>query len=273
LARPVRGTRNVPRKSWAEDIVFTDDITSHKFKTLLKGQAGVGKTEVIASYPRPFVIDWESGLLTLGKHHIPNYPIGAKAQGRYYDTMMAILDAIENNESIGKINFAEIDSIGIDSLSKMNELLLRDIMNVSGNVKAELDDWGTLDYQISGIMNRFIQLDKYKVATIGEAEKVDTKTQVSTWSVNMRGNYRKFVEHEFDFVIWMKKEESRTGETFVATGKNMGGRTSKLRLVELPPKMDRVTFDLIEDAVKVVLGAEVIEEVEEKSILELDLNE
>lgn len=252
--------RERPRKSWAEDIVMTNDIDSIKLKLLLKGGTAVGKTTFMGSADDLFVIDAESGLLTLFREEIPSYPLARKAKGKYFDRTMAILDSIENNEDMGFVNFANIKAIGLDSASKLNELLLMDIMKKAGVTKASFDEWGELNYQIAQIMNRLIQMDKHFICTTGEATKVDDNGRV-THTLNMRGSYKDFIEHEFDFVLWMQKEDSpRGGSTYFTTGQSMQGRNGKMRGIELPKKMENPTFNYVYDFIKAEIEKEKVVE-------------
>lgn len=266
--------RTKTRKSWAEDIHMTDDITNIKVKLLAKGGIAVGKTTLMGSGPKPFILDAETGLLTLLRSHIPSYQLGRKAKGHYYDRTMAILDSIERDEDVGTVNFAEIETVCLDSVSKLNELLLQDIMSKKPTLtKPGYDEWGELNMQIVAIMNRLLQLDKHVIVSVGEATKVNENGS-KFHTLNMRGSYKDFLEHEFDFVLWMNKEVSARGKTsYFTTGTTMQGRSGKMRGITLPEKMDNVTFPMIfaeiEKELAKVNGAKVpVEEiVEETSIM------
>ena len=120
-----------------------------------------------------------------------------------------------------------------------------DICNKAGITKPERDQWGELNQQIAAITSRFMQLDKHKIVSVGESIKVDEAGR-KTFSLNMRGSYRDFLEGEFDFVLWMQREEKpRGGADYFTTGQCMQGRSGKMRGIELPAKMETPTFDMI----------------------------
>jgi hypothetical protein len=257
------------RNAWFEDITMTDDLGAIRVKMLLKGGPGVGKTNLMGTAPKLFVIDAESGLLTLFKSTIPSYPLGKKAKGKYYDTCMAILDAIEKGEKVGQVDFSEIESIGLDSISKLNELLMSDIENKAGETNNTQALWGMLNRQISAIMNRLIQLDKHIIVTVGESIKYD-ENETMYRSLNLRGGYRDQVEHEFDFVLWMNKETSGRGTQYFTTGENMQGRSGKMRGVKLDKKIENPKFSLVFDEIKSQL--EMREKVKEEKSVDLALD-
>lgn len=243
-----------PRKSWASSIAVTNDIDAIKLKLLLKGGPGVGKTKLLGTAPNLFVVDAEGGLLTLVDKAVKFYPLGKLAKGAYYDTTMAILDSIEANECVTDdegnviVDFSQIETIGLDSVSKLSELFKQDIDEKAGNTSNTQALWGDLRSQMIMVMNRFYQLDKHLIVTVGEAQKVDESDR-TYYDLNMQGSYKNTLPHEFDFVLTLVKEATRTGTVYYTTSETMGGRTGKTRGIELSKKIEEPTFQLIWDEI------------------------
>lgn len=240
------------RKGWANKIKYTNDIKNIKLKILLKGGPGVGKTRLLGTAPNAFIVATEGGLLTLLDKHVPNYEFDSSDKGYVFDTVMALLDDIEQENEVFDdegnlmVDFSKVESIGLDSIAKLSELLKMDIDAKAGDSNNTQALWGDLRMQMIMIMNRFYQLPKHLICTVGEAEKHDETTGKKYYTLNMQGSYKDMIEHEFDFVFWMQKEASRTGETtYYTTGSNMNGRSGKMRGIELSKKIENPTFDLI----------------------------
>jgi hypothetical protein len=224
-------------RDWTNSIVSTKITEAKKINALLWGPTGGGKTHFIGTIPNVFGIWCEDGTLTLGGQNIPGYHL---AEGdKVYDTMMAIAQTVRNNEGI----FQEIDAIAIDSVWKLNQLLMDEIMK-ENNTPMRIQDWGTLRTRIGAIINQFLSIDKHFFGTLGETTKENELTKSLEPVFNMNGGYAGQIDYEFDFLLYVRGETRGPKTYYRAYTKPVEGRKAKSR-IELPQYFDDPTFDML----------------------------
>lgn len=255
--------RRRPARSWGQGIKSTKDVTKQKLNILLWGASGVGKTHFIGTTPRVFVIATERGTLTLHSKDIPFFQVTDDMP--VFDMIMLILQSAEKKEKVFKIDeegnvtdellvdFGEIDTIAIDSVWKLNEMLLLELCDNANRDKASFDEWGLLLTKMSKIIARLIAIDFHSVITIGQAVKKDEMEEdEKVMEFNMRGSYRHQIAYEFDFNLYMATEASGTRLNYVAFTSEENKRSAKSR-VKLPRKLKDPSFDVIWGAVQTEL--------------------
>ena len=255
--------RKRPTGKWAQGIRSTRDVSRQKLNILIWGASGVGKTRFLGTAPRTFIIATEKGTLTLYKEDIPFFQITEDMP--VFDMVMLILQSAERKEKVFKIDedgnetdevlvdFAEIDTIAIDSVWKLNEMILTELCDVANRDKASFDEWGLLLAKMSKIIARLIAMDYHSIITIGQAVKKDEMEEdEKVMEFNMRGSYRHQIAYEFDFNLYFAEETRGTRSEYVAYTKDANKRTAKSR-VPLPPKLVNPNFDMIWDVVQAEL--------------------
>lgn len=91
----------------------TDQTRNTGVKVLVYGKAGMGKTTLCATAPRPFILSAESGLLSLRKYRIPYAEIKTLA-----DLDEALLWAYNPS------NMQHFDTLCLDSVSEILEVAI-----------------------------------------------------------------------------------------------------------------------------------------------------
>lgn len=256
--------RKRPAKNWGQAIKSTKDVSNVKLNILLWGASGVGKTHFIGTAPRPFVIAAEKGTLTLYKEDIPFFQLTDEMA--VYDTVMLILQSAERKEKVFKydeegnitdevlVDFGEIDTIAIDSVWKLNEMLLLEICDEANKTKATFDEWGILLTKMSKIISRIVAIDYNSIVTIGQAVKKDElEEDEKLMEFNMRGSYRHQIAYEFDFNLYLNCETRGTRSEYVAYTSEENKRTAKSR-VAVPRRLVDPKFSQLWDAVQAELG-------------------
>lgn len=88
----------------------TTNLATGCVKIINYGEAGVGKTKLIATAPNPIIVSTERGLLSLRDYSIPAYEVNTSQE-----LFEALIAAVHDNNS---------DTICVDSPSDMAQVLL-----------------------------------------------------------------------------------------------------------------------------------------------------
>lgn len=138
--------------------VFARD---HGIKCLVYGRAGVGKTFLCGTAPRPLIISAESGLLSLAGKRIPF--INVKS-----------MEDVHNAFTICLQNTQHFDTICLDSLSEIAEVVLAD---AKSKTKDGRKAYGDLADEMNKLVRRFRDISgKHVVLTAKQGYMKDEFT-------------------------------------------------------------------------------------------------
>ena len=199
-------------------IISTSDVHQDGVKILLYGASGSGKTSLIATAPKPFIISSESGLLSLAGEDIPATEITTEA---------------ELKEAFDYVVSSDYDTICIDSISDIAESLLAEY---KGKFTDGRQAYGKLGDIISSYVRKFRNIKgKHIYMTAKEAKSDDSG--VSVFMPSMPGQtLTTNIPYFFDEVLRLeatKKGERKvhTSATFTQICKD---RSNKLEKIEDP---------------------------------------
>lgn len=234
-------------RAWSDNVRQTSNVADKRLNILLWGRPGTGKTLFMGTAPKPFIIASEDGVLTLHDKEIPYYVLSPEE--KVFDTVMQIID--DARKSIGV--FEDINTICVDSVWKLNRMILEEIMEESGVTKAQHDQWGELLSRMSKIFSTLLSMDYHVIASVGEQVREDKMTEELKPVFNMSGSYKDQIAYEFDFNIFLEKKAKGSRVEFLAHALDHDKRNAKSR-VALPPTMHDLNFDLVWDTVQSELG-------------------
>ncbi len=141
-------------------IKYTDKhATLHGVKCAVYGESGVGKTRLLATAPKPFVISTEYGLLSLKKDHIPY------AEIRTIDDVQEVYEWIVDSEEA-----KEFETIGFDGISEISELLLQ---TLKPTVKDKRNAYGDMADQVGALIRNFRDIKGKNVVFTAKMRKVE----------------------------------------------------------------------------------------------------
>lgn len=233
-------------RSWGDQIKMTNNVKDKKVKMLVSGGPGSGKTHLFSTAPNPFVLATEDGVLTLHKFAIPYIKIDDGMT--VYEDFLEILRAARERRKIdmgeGKVlDFAEIDTLCLDSVWMLNSRLKKEILE-SGNIRnAQKDLWGILLDQIKDCILQLIDMDYHIIVTVGEAVKtdeMDTEEKIITY--NFQGSFRNEIGYLFDFNLYMVKEPRGRNTIYKCYTNDENNRSAKARIGGLPKEMINPSF-------------------------------
>lgn len=186
-------------------------------KCMVYGTAGIGKTVLVATMPRPLMISNESGTLSLSKKNLEKL-FGVGNQSICYDvpimkvtTMAGLIEAYNwVTKSAEAKNF---DSIGLDSLSEMAEVILNNAKKVA---KDPRQAYGDVITQTEEMVRAFRDLQNKHVYFAGKIEPVkDEFTGMVKYGIAMPGQkLGPKLPYFFDELFVLRSGQTPAGEKY-----------------------------------------------------------
>lgn len=233
-------------RSWGDQIKMTNNVKDKKVKMLVSGGPGAGKTHLIGTAPRPFVIATEDGLLTLHELGIPYIKLDDSMA--VYEDFLEILRAAREKRKIdlsdGQVlDFSEIDTLCLDSVWMLNSRLKKEIQESGNTRNAQKDLWGVLLDQIKDCILQLIDMDYHIIVTVGESVKADEMDSESkVISYNFQGGFRNEIGYLFDFNLYMVKEQRGRNTIYKCFTNDEDNRSAKARISGLPKELPNPSF-------------------------------
>lgn len=125
-------------------------------KCLVYGGAGVGKTRLLATAPRPIILSAEKGLLSLRQQNIPYIRIDS-----YKQLEEAHAWATKSHEA------KQFDTLGLDSVSEIAEVVLSEEKTKNRDPRKA---YGTLSESMIGLLRDFRDLQQKHVCFLAKQE-------------------------------------------------------------------------------------------------------
>lgn len=178
----------------------TKGLHANGVKVLVYGQAGSGKTSLIATMPSPVVLSAEGGLLSLASMDIPYIEVSC---------MATLTDAYrwitESNDA------KAFDSVALDSISEIAEVVLSTEKKKS---KDPRQAYGALQEIIGDLIRGFRDIQGKHVYFSAKLEKQQDEMGRVLYSPSMPGNKTgQQLPYFFDEVLALRIEKDAEGKT------------------------------------------------------------
>lgn len=229
--------------SWMDKVKSSKDKSLDHLSAILFGPYGSGKTKFASTWPKPFFIAAEDGMLTVRNDDIPYVLIDPDKA--VYSTIIDIFAVASQKQG----PFAEVQTLVIDSMSKLNRMMLDEILEERGTDKAEYDEWKRLRTNMNRINNLFVRLPYNRLVTVGEAYKEDKYMKELKPDFNIEGGFRADLAGEYDNVWCFQKKVVGRNQKFIMNTEDFRGRQAKKRLV-LPSEIENPTYKKIMENIK-----------------------
>lgn len=225
-----------------------NSISDPKVSAFMWGKPGTGKTHFIGTFPKPYVLDTDGGLLTL---------IGKDAIGFTTEMDMNVYETFINIIQDAKMKqgpFApgggleDRETIAIDSFSQLSAILFEQIMEE--NPKDTRAAYGFLLKRMTTLTSLFKELKLYGyhiVGTAGESNKENSLTGQMEPVPNIAGSFRDFIAHLFDLSLWTEVVTRNGVPKYYAYSLSERQHAAKERF-GLPYKNENLTFDDVMEA-------------------------
>lgn len=192
---------------------------NHGIKGLIYGPAGVGKTVLAATAPKPLVLAVEAGMLSLRKQNLERL-FGVGAAGITYDCPAIVIKNIDDlNASYAWVaqqaRAVGIETLYLDSLTEIAEVVLN---AAKRTVKDPRQAYGELIEKMETLIRSFVMLPGFNVIMTAKAEPVkDELTGVVRYSPMMPGaKLGVKLPYMFDEVFRLDVFQTTAGEKYRA---------------------------------------------------------
>lgn len=125
-----------------------------KLKVLIYGKSGTGKTTFACSFPRPYVFDFDNGMLSQRGKDV-EYDVYDS-----YATFYAKLQAFEQE--------CKYETLVFDSVTTLQKYMMNDILALNRRKEPTLHEWGSLIAGLSDLFMRVGKLPMHVVVTAHE---------------------------------------------------------------------------------------------------------
>lgn len=242
---------------WLGRVKYSDDLNTSYLRLLAYGPQGCGKTNLLATFPKPFVLDADRGLLTARYKHIPGFTF------EYGEETFKILMELLGDMKMKRNGFGpgeqwgDIQTVGIDTVTKLSEKLMHDAMlhPATGgkaldpvNSKPEWDHYAIVKERLSKIIDLIMSLPMHVVVTAWVETEKDESTGAMVARPSLTGKFREVIAGNFDEFYYMDVQQGNPTKYFVRTSK-YGIYTAKSRL-GLPPSIENPTFEALQKALR-----------------------
>ena len=208
-------------------ITSTKNQSKH-VKALVYGRAGVGKTKLIATAPKPIIMSAEAGLLSVSEFDIPVIEISS------IDDVIDSYNFFKDSEDA-----TQYQTLCLDSISEIAEVLLAEFKVSNKDPRAA---YGQLNDTMSGLIRNFRDLKGFHVYFTAKEGKIvdDTSGLTSYYPVMPGKTLVNSLPFFFDEVLAMRIGQTDDGDSYryLQTQPDMQyeakDRSGKLKMVTKP---------------------------------------
>lgn len=169
----------------------TTKISATSVKALVYGQAGVGKTRLCCTAPKPIIISAEAGLLSLAEQDIPAIIINGVD-----DLAEAFLFITTNEEGM------KFQTICLDSITDIAEVVLSDLKIKTKDPRAA---YGDLADKMGNMIRSFRDLPDRNIYFTAKVKRVTDELGVTQYVPSMPGQQLVTnLPYWFDLVMAMR---------------------------------------------------------------------
>lgn len=195
-------------------------VVRTKIKALFYGQAGMGKTTLGLSAPKPLLLDFDGGVGRVNYTHTKDTV--------QISNFKEALDVLQEDLS-------EYESIVVDTLGKMMDFA---IIHVCGNAIPRIQDWSKINAEFNSFVRIASSLNKHLIFIAHRDVRKEGEDNVFVPAVREK-NYSTIVT-ELDLLGYMEMNKSVRQITFNPTNRNDGKNTCNLpECILIPISVDK----------------------------------
>lgn len=141
------------------------DYPKH-IKALICGPAGSGKTLISTTFPNPWFLSAEGGLMSIAERNIP-YTVLPDPEGQgTYEALQEVKKRLEQPPAVRAKQFGfPVDTLVIDTIDEVSRLLLTEKMAKERHDTATLQDYGWLKERMTWFVQSLRNMDIHVVFT------------------------------------------------------------------------------------------------------------
>ena len=138
-------------------------IEGLKLKVLIYGKSGTGKTTFASTFPKPYVFDFDGGMLSQRSKDV---------DFDTYDTWNGVLSKLEELEREKKY-----ETLVLDSVTTMQEYMMKQILTLTRKPRGTQYEWGIL---VLDLKDLFLRLSKMAPNIVITAHEIILQDEITT---------------------------------------------------------------------------------------------
>lgn len=248
-------------KDYSASIGYFDEDSDDKIRIMVYGETGVGKTRLAGTFPKPFFINANRGLITLKQIGVKPLELKIGRTDHVYKIVKDVLRKLkEREEPFDKL---EIETIIFDDLTDLADFLMADRLlhpSTPGAKrrdpsfdKPEWDDYGVLRNQLKEICITARELDYNMVGISGLKTESGEIGSSQYGKPLILGSFRDHIGYGFDEYYHMTTEgeaEKMKYVTYTSPHRSFGVTFEAKSRTGLPPKIENMTYDKLKAALE-----------------------
>ncbi len=193
-------------------------------KMMIYGQAGMGKTTVALSAPKPLLLDFDNGVKRVNTAHLENVDIVQ------VDNWKEIQQLLQQDQA----DLAPYQTIVVDTIGKMMDYI---ITHCCGTRQPQIKDWGRINQEFTWFTRALSSLNKHIIFVAHRDSRKEGDETVFIPSLREK-SYNAIVT-ELDLLGYLEMKSERGVQnrtiTFDPTSRNDGKNTCNLPSVMQVP--------------------------------------
>jgi hypothetical protein len=190
-----------------------------KIKALIYGQAGMGKTTLALSAPKPLLLDFDNGI------HRVNY-------GHQCDTVQ--INNWQEAKQVIQEDLSAYETIVVDTIGKMMDYIISNVCN--GGIP-QIRDWNKINMEFSSFVRDISMMDKNIIFVAHRDVRKEGDDNVFVPALREK-SYTAIVT-ELDLLGYVEAKGNQRTITFNPTSRNDGKNTCNLPgLMNIPTIVD-----------------------------------
>jgi len=171
----------------------------HYMKALFCGDAGSGKTLISSTFPNPFYISAEGGLMSIARRFIPYTELQSSQDLKELLTILRQPPTVRA-KMLGAPS-SRIDTVVLDTIDEIQKIFMKERIKTKKDESFSFKDYGWLKEQMEGAIRAFRNLDMNVILTAHIKEQKDEETGRVTFKPGMAGQVSDWIPSAVDLAF------------------------------------------------------------------------
>ena len=251
-------------KDYAASIGYFNEEVDDKVRIMVYGETGVGKTRLAGTFPKPFFINANRGLITLRQLGVKPLELKIGRTDHVYKIVKDVLRKLkEKEEPFDKL---EVETIVFDDLTDLADFLMADrLLHPSPGGKRrdpsfdkpEWDDYGVLRNQLKELCITARELNYNMVGIAGLKTEMGEVGSSQYGKPLILGSFRDHIGYGFDEYYHMTTEgegDKLKYVTYTSPHRGVGVHFECKSRTGLPAKIENMDYDKLFQALQKAKG-------------------
>lgn len=168
-------------------------------KVMFCGEAGTGKTLISSTFPNPFFISAEGGLMSIARRFLPYTNLESTQDLK--EIIGILRQDPKTRATMLGANTATVDTIVIDTIDEVQKVFMKERVKAKKDEAFNLKDYGWLNEQMQSAIRAFRNLDMNVVLTCHIKPVTNEETGKVTYKPGMAGQVAEWIPSAVDLSL------------------------------------------------------------------------